>query len=138
MPGADILDESDEILRHKYQLIYAVGKCKLLPDGRERWVTAQALLRQLKLSRRVLEILKQPNVASFDANCQSAFGGLRLLSGVELDSCRKELVHALAEAVIEEAVDKENPYEMRWLKEKGDSLRKAIITFVTDPAFDSS
>lgn len=23
----DIIDESDEVLRHKYQLIYAVGSC---------------------------------------------------------------------------------------------------------------
>ena len=37
LPFYDIFDESDEILRHKYQLIYAVGACALLPAGRERW-----------------------------------------------------------------------------------------------------
>ena len=27
LPYYDIIDESDEVLRHKYQLIYAVGSC---------------------------------------------------------------------------------------------------------------
>jgi hypothetical protein len=34
----DIIDESDEVLRHKYQLIYAVGSCAQLPDGEDRWI----------------------------------------------------------------------------------------------------
>jgi hypothetical protein len=34
----DIIDESDEVLRHKYQLIYAVGSCDQLPDGVDRWI----------------------------------------------------------------------------------------------------
>ena len=44
----DIIDESDEVLRHKYQLIYAVGSCRQLPDGKDRWIACQAILKQLQ------------------------------------------------------------------------------------------
>ena len=32
----DIIDESDEILRHKYQLLYAVGAQQPVGDGERR------------------------------------------------------------------------------------------------------
>jgi hypothetical protein len=41
----NILDESDEVLRHKRQLIYAVGSKQSLPGGPSRWSALQALLR---------------------------------------------------------------------------------------------
>lgn len=48
LPYFDIFDESDEILHHKYQLIYAVGSCIPLPAGKERWVAAAAALKQIQ------------------------------------------------------------------------------------------
>ena len=57
MPVRDLLDESDEVLRHKYQLIYAVGSPMPLPQGPERWETATALLRVLQQSDRVSQLL---------------------------------------------------------------------------------
>ena len=36
LPSRDCLDESDEVLRHKYQLIYAVASPIPLPEGHER------------------------------------------------------------------------------------------------------
>jgi hypothetical protein len=48
LPYYDIIDESDEVLRHKYQLIYAVGSCGQLPDGIDRWIACQAILKQLQ------------------------------------------------------------------------------------------
>jgi len=33
----DIIDESDEILRHKYQLLYAVGAQQSVDGGERRW-----------------------------------------------------------------------------------------------------
>ncbi|KAK6532671.1 hypothetical protein TWF281_006850 [Arthrobotrys megalospora] len=40
----DILDESDEILHIKYQLIYTMGDQLTLEGGRDRWVMIQELL----------------------------------------------------------------------------------------------
>ncbi|KAK7435072.1 hypothetical protein VKT23_019880 [Stygiomarasmius scandens] len=40
----DILDESDEILHVRYQLIYTIGKQALVEDHPNRWVTVQEVL----------------------------------------------------------------------------------------------
>ena len=48
VPVYDFLDECDEILRHKYQLVYAVGATLPLADGPDRWHTAQAILRVIE------------------------------------------------------------------------------------------
>ena len=40
----DILDESDEILSPRFQLIYPVGETQLLDDSSERWLLAQKIL----------------------------------------------------------------------------------------------
>ncbi|CAF3750887.1 unnamed protein product, partial [Rotaria sordida] len=40
----DILDESDEILHVKYQLIYTVGSQQQIDGGAERWKTIQTIL----------------------------------------------------------------------------------------------
>lgn len=39
----DILDECDELLRHRYQLIYAIGTPVPLPRGGHRFRAIQAL-----------------------------------------------------------------------------------------------
>ena len=57
-PYVDIIDESDEILRNSFQLIYAVGSCLPLPDGKDRWVACQAVLWQLQSNQAVAETLK--------------------------------------------------------------------------------
>jgi len=44
----DIIDESDEILRHKYQLLYAVGAQQSVDGGERRWKVTQALLNLLR------------------------------------------------------------------------------------------
>ena len=40
----DVLDESDEILHVKYQLIYSIGSQKQVDGGIERWKTIQSIL----------------------------------------------------------------------------------------------
>ena len=58
----DLFDESDEILRHSYQLIYAVGECCPLPGASHRWTVAEALLMQLQTCPDLDRILKNPNI----------------------------------------------------------------------------
>lgn len=48
MPFIDVYDESDELLHHRRQLIYAVGGLQKLPAQAERAQAVQALLRVLK------------------------------------------------------------------------------------------
>ncbi|CAF4477889.1 unnamed protein product, partial [Rotaria magnacalcarata] len=44
----DILDESDEILHVKYQLVYTVGDQQQVDGGAERWKTIEAILELVK------------------------------------------------------------------------------------------
>lgn len=41
MKYVDVMDESDEVLRYKYQLLYAVGTPQVLPEGQIRWRAVQ-------------------------------------------------------------------------------------------------
>ena len=60
----DVFDESDEILRHTYQLIYAVGECCPLPGACHRWTVAEALLMQLQTCPEVANVLKKPGMTA--------------------------------------------------------------------------
>ena len=44
----DVIDESDEILRHRYQLLYAMGAQQSVDGGDRRWKVAQELLNLLR------------------------------------------------------------------------------------------
>lgn len=46
-PSVDILDESDELLSHKFQLVYAWGTQCSLPSVQERVLTVQHVLQIL-------------------------------------------------------------------------------------------
>eukprot|EP00979_Chaetoceros_neogracilis_P009353 scaffold2117_cov245-Chaetoceros_neogracile.AAC.1 len=47
----DVYDEVDEILHHRFQLVYSIGSAKALPDMIHRWKAAQALLKLLRSER---------------------------------------------------------------------------------------
>ena len=57
LPSYTLYDESDEILRYRYQLIYAVGRAVPLSWGSKRWRAVQALLWVLKQDARVQNFL---------------------------------------------------------------------------------
>ena len=133
LPYFDVMDESDEILRHKHQLVYAVGECQRLPSGKERWETIHALLGRLQADEEVVRILKRPEVASITICSDKragAFDQIRLIAGRELEECRSSLIRNLARSVLEAPPD-----SMRWLS-KLDSKgpKDAILRFITDPA----
>ena len=112
----DIIDESDEVLRHKYQLIYAVGSCIQLPDGKDRWIACQAILKQLQNNPKVAKILKTQNVSRrvsvYAERGSGAFDNIRLLPGLALNQQRKKILEAISVGII-----KDPPYHMRWLKD---------------------
>jgi hypothetical protein len=62
-PVIDILDESDELLSCKQQLIYAWGAQQDLPDAAIRGRVPQELLHVLATKEQVKSILKDPHVS---------------------------------------------------------------------------
>ena len=112
----DILDESDEILSVKYQLVYSVGATCPLDAGRLRWQVAQDVL---KLAAKHLRTLKRrypdaiehrPATTTTTANVATthssgvadtvAFPHIRLLSSEPLDElCRLVCVDFLRRAL---------------------------------------
>ena len=129
----DVLDESDEVLIHKYQLIYAVGNCLKLPAGDERWVAAEALLLELQRSPKIAAILAKTDVSRRLSRKKErgagSFDDLRLLPGKPLSDNWSEIINSLAAGVVDNT-----PRQMRWLKPDGEYHRKrdAILVFVTD------
>ena len=77
----DILDESDEILSVKYQLVYSVGLQKTLDGGKLRWEIPQYVL---KLAEKHLEKLNliYPTSIEYkkDNDMKQAFASIRLLN----------------------------------------------------------
>ena len=78
----DIMDEIDEIFRHKYQLIYACGSCQALPSGRERWEAVQLVLERLQTDADVAVILAEPQIVILD-RCSTALGSKWVEVGVD-------------------------------------------------------
>lgn len=132
LPYCDLLDESDEILHHKYQLIYAWGHNVLLPAGMERWRAVQTMVRLVQTTPEVAELLKDVNVAKRipmgKKRGAGVFDDLRLLPGPALDAVRHKLNVTLAQALMAEP-----PYEMRWLRNEHVPVIDVIVKFVSDP-----
>ena len=127
LPYFDVMDESDEILRHKHQLVYAVGECQGLPSGKERWETVHVLLGRLQTDIEVARILNEPEVASIDRWSDTragSFDRIRLISGRALEECKSSLIKSLAQSVLENP-----PYSMRWLSK---APKDKILRFITD------
>jgi hypothetical protein len=93
----DILDESDEILSVKYQLVYTMGSQVHISGGNLRWVMAQKLLKILP--RRMVDLLKdygdshlEVDQNGFDSSPES-FSHCRLLQ----KDCYQRLIDSLVE-----------------------------------------
>ena len=123
----DILDEADEILRHKYELVYAVGSSVSLPSGVARWNAVQGILRIIDspTNERLRGILSNDQIAVSGVSAV-AFRTIRLLPGNNLETMTAELIRLLMEELIEKP-----PYDLIWI-EGVRYLKGKIITFTTD------
>jgi len=63
LPGWDILDECDQLLSHKFQLVYAWGSQAHLPSLEARVQMAQAVLEALALDARCQDLLSNRDIA---------------------------------------------------------------------------
>eukprot|EP00899_Mesostigma_viride_P028443 jgi/Mesvir1/8784/Mv02694-RA.1 len=158
----EILDESDELLHHRRELVYACGAPVPLPNGPNRWTGIQALFRVLwqgiQGNGEVWQILTRPGVcvglerpgASLEgekvpgvvtgASSSSKAGHLASYSHGEFIPIRLVPGDALTACLPElracllGGLIRDPPYELSWLG-RGDAVRDArIVQFVTDPA----
>jgi hypothetical protein len=110
---ADVVDETDAILDHDFQLVYAIGQQAPLPDGPCRWGMVEVFLQII--ARGVGEdeidsILNDPRLVHKESTRFGAFPKLRLLAMFK----KFEVVvgPALCRRLIANL-----PYEFRWMKE---------------------
>ncbi|KIK65626.1 hypothetical protein GYMLUDRAFT_70721 [Collybiopsis luxurians FD-317 M1] len=125
----DILDESDEILHSKYQLIYTMGQQQPLEDHPDRWTTVQQVLSLV--SRHVDELKCQfPSDVDVEAHNSEtgSFPSVRLL---KVDPA-KYLVARLADDIMEGRLEN---IHFRFLDPAD---REVIRTFITQFEVDSN
>ena len=145
LPYRDLLDECDELLSHKWKLVYSVGKGGALPAGPIRWRVVQEVLRLLKqggASGRVVNgaigtLLSDPDVVKREARGEpESFDALLLIPGERLDAVLPKLYQALVSALID---DTSEDLELRYrLRDHSNALiinandRGRLIRFTTD------
>lgn len=92
----DILDESDELLDVKFQLIYSLGSQCVLDGGPDRWVMTQQIFDLIE--RHVAALEEQyPKHVEIKYRSTSSFPHLRLLSA----KVGRRLVQLLAQDVVD-------------------------------------
>ena len=90
----DILDESDEILSVKYQLVYSVGTQSILDGGKLRWEVAQNILKLGSINLKKLKN-KYPDSIEYIGNIShiQAFPTIRLLNREPYDELVRMICH---------------------------------------------
>jgi hypothetical protein len=128
LPWCDVYDESDELMRVKFQLVYAVGAPGEAPFLQQRTAVLHALLRALRDDDAARALLADDSVAICEPGPPGAFlAALRLLPGAALDAALPALHAALAAAVLDAP-----PYELRWLAGFSGAPREALLAYATD------
>ena len=142
LPYFDILDESDELLNHRYQLVYACGDAmakgvaKPLPSLHERATALQCLLQAVSKAGDRGGIWADRSIVHFMSHDDvtrrpGAYSGHRLLPGKALDDALHgglqsgHLLRELAEILMEDP-----PEDLRWLKDH--PLKSDILTYALD------
>ncbi|KAJ1300163.1 hypothetical protein OPQ81_011915 [Rhizoctonia solani] len=93
----DILDESDEILHVRYQLVYTIGEQQPLDGHPDRWTTTQQLLRLAAIHTENLQ-RDYPNSLAYNCGDNGQFPMLRIMPDCPAEVERK-LILAIAKDV---------------------------------------
>ena len=103
----DILDESDELLHARYQLIYTRNEQRAFDGGADRWVTAQGILSLVSRRMRPLQEKFPENVEVIDGHNtkagNAAFPYFRLLGTSA--SASSTLIEWIVDDIMEGKVD---------------------------------
>lgn len=127
----DVLDESDAILHHEFQLVYALGTQIPLPDGPSRWKSIEALL---KITSSVLAETYH-GLIHWELVKPGFFPKLRLLQPFfdETKNHIQDLSIKLSKHLIANP-----PYEFRWMKNVGERYEAHLIELFSAPEADAS
>ena len=130
----DMLDESDEQLHYRNELVYAVGEAQSLPGGPRRWVAVEAVLHAINYDLAVKRILETPDLRVYGTaghgNTSETFCKIRLLAGEALAAHEKPLQQAIAQSILDNP-----PHQMRWMKRESKENREKMLAFFCDPNF---
>ncbi|KAI8839984.1 hypothetical protein BJ741DRAFT_677323 [Chytriomyces cf. hyalinus JEL632] len=126
----DIVDESDAVLSHRYQLVYAVGNHTSLSDGSSRWCIVHVILDLLNTNPVLQNLLSSEFVMRDSAVAKSQFQCLRLAPHIKGNVKQTRFLTELSKSIIQALVENP-PYEMTWLKSAKSAFIKALIVFTT-------
>ncbi|KAF8729325.1 hypothetical protein RHS02_07821, partial [Rhizoctonia solani] len=95
----DVLDESDEILHVKYQLVYTVGEQQPLEDHPDRWTTIQQLLHLTATHVKALQG-QHPDNLSYKFKGTGKFPIIRIMLGCTAE-VEGQLISSLAKDILD-------------------------------------
>ena len=125
----DILDESDEILHIRYQLIYTMGQQQQLDDGQDRWTTTQNIF---DLARRHTRTIHEEFPEEIELLKHEDFEGrfihVRLLG----TSASEALVSHIAEDALDGALENLTFVDLS----PQSPLRTAVLRFIKEKGVD--
>jgi hypothetical protein len=124
----DVFDESDAILSHDFQLVYALGQQQPLPAGVSRWKVLHALLQTLArdTSEEMHSITKDRNLMHRESDKLGAFPNIRIL----LPFHGKELQFGSCWC---KALIMNPPYDLQWMKDVPANDYEILIKLMSDP-----
>ena len=135
----DILDECDELLRHRYQLIYAIGDSLHLPGGVNRWGAVQAIFSVLAHNDKIKDFLhSHPKACKLFSKSSSEWASIQFFDGeplkrmlgekMERCSPRLRVEDGLLPKIVD-AIFSNPPHELVWLLNHPlkDDIRKAMF-----------
>jgi hypothetical protein len=119
----DILDESDEILHVRYQLVYTVGNQNPLQDHPDRWTTTQQIF---PLIAKHIDRLKQayPDKLKYAARSGGQFPSIRIMP--EADEVAARLIESVAKDALDGRIPNLN------LNILAPSTREVALRFLTE------
>ena len=117
----DILDESDEVLDVKFQLIYTLGAQRLMDGQSDRWLITQGVFELVEKHAMFLENA-YPNHVEVNYRSSSSFPHLRLLSA----EVRRAMVQLIADDIINSKLPSMN------FDGCGPSTKEAVLCFLID------
>ena len=132
----DIVDECDEVLRHRYQLIYAIGESIALPSGANRWRAVQAIFAVMAHNKDIHDFLcHHPNACKLVKKTRSRWAEVQFFDGEPLKIMLTEQLESRSPRLEEGLLDKladaiigSPPHEMEWMRDHPlkEDIKKAL------------
>lgn len=122
----NILDESDEILQAKYQLVYTVGDQKKPDGGPLRWSITQALLKRVPAHMKDLYVQYGKDKIEFDEKRSDMFSPCRILDETVFEALKTKLIDDFLNGKIDD-ID---------FKSKSESKKEKLRHILTEKAIN--